>query len=695
MSVMPDLPDTVAVETLRQDGEFVISRARRSGGLPPWLLVSPTLERPGPESAARLEQAYALRDALDPSWATRPLELVQYKRKPTLILSDPGGIFLDRLLGRPMEAISFLRMALGITTAIGHLHARELIHRDVRPANVMVNPTTGDAWLTGFGVAMRLPRSGSISDSVEVVTGALPYMSPEQTLRINRSVDSRSDLYSLGVILYQMLVGALPFTAGDPMEWMHCHIARLPVAPKARLNDLPEPISAIIMKLLAKNAEERYQTAAGLQADLRHGLTALDTLGKIDPFPLATHDVSGRLRIPERLYGRESEIKTLLAAFDRVLARGRTELVLVSGYSGVGKSSFVHQLRKELPPSTGLFAAGKFDQFQRGIPYATVAQGFQSLVRQLLAKREEEVIRWQDALRKALGPNGQLMVGLIPELELLIGKQPPTSDLPPQDAQNRFQMVFLRFLGVFARPRHPLVLFLDDLQWLDTATLDLIKHLVSEPDARHLLLVGAYRENEVGLTHPLSQMLAEIRQASAPIEEIVLEALSIHNVDQLILDTLDCEPHNARPLAQLVHEKTGGNPFFAIQFLTALSEEGLLVFEPGSETWIWDLRRIHAKGFTDNIVDLMAGKLDRLSEATQQALGQLACLGNIAGVPLLSIVLQDSEDAIVAMLREAVLAGLVCDLGGAFAFTHDRVQEAAYALIPEEWRAQYHLRIGR
>jgi PAS domain S-box-containing protein len=399
--------------------------------------------------------------------------------------------------------------------------------------------------------------------------------------------------------------------------------------------------------------------------------------------------------IPERLYGREPEMKTLLAAFDRVLARGRTELVLVSGYSGVGKSSFVHKMRKELPPAKGLFVAGKFDQFQRGIPYATVAQGFQSLVRQLLGKREEEVIRWQDGLRKALGPNGQLMVGLIPELELLIGKQPPTPELPPQDAQNRFQMVFLRFLGVFARPRHPLVLFLDDLQWLDTATLDLIKHLVTERDARHLLLVGAYRENEVGLNHPLSRMLQEIRQASAPVQEIVLDPLSIENVDQLILDTLACEPGGTRSLAQLVHEKTGGNPFFAIQFLTTLFEEGLLVFEPGKETWTWDLRRIHAKGFTDNIADLMAGKLDRLPQATREALSQLACLGNIAGAPLLSIVLQNSEEAIVAMLREALLAGLVCDLDGAFAFTHDRVQEAAYGLIPEERRARHHLRIGR
>ena len=254
---------------------------------------------------------------------------------------------------------------------------------------MLVDPATGDAWLTGFGVALRLLSSNSpISEAAEAVVGTLPYMPPEQTLRINRAVDSRSDLYSLGVTLYQMLVGALPFTADDPMEWMHCHIARLPVPPKLRLNDIPEPISSIIMKLLAKSAEERYQTAAGVRVDLRHGLTALATLGRIDPFPLAAHDVSGRLIIPERLYGRESEMKKLLAAFDRVLARGRTELVLVSGYSGVGKSSFVHQLRKELSPSTGLFAAGKFDQFQRGIPYATVAQGFQSLVRQLLGKEK-------------------------------------------------------------------------------------------------------------------------------------------------------------------------------------------------------------------------------------------------------------------------------------------------------------------
>jgi PAS domain S-box-containing protein len=694
MSTMQELTETL-VETLRQDGEFIIYQAKGKEGRPLWLLVSPVSDRPAPETVAQLERAYAWRDELDSSWATRPLRLVQYKRKPTLVLSDPGVIFLDSFLGGPMEVMSFLRIALGISTAVVRLHARGLIHRDIRPGNVMVNPTLGDAWLTGFGLTMRLPADPRNSDWVEGVVGTLAYISPEQTLRINRPVDSRSDLYSLGITLYQMLVGVLPFTADDPIEWMHCHIARLPVAPKARLSEIPEPISAIILKLLAKNAEERYQTASGLEADLHHCLTALARFGKVDPFPLGALDVSGRLIIPERLYGRELETTKLLSAFDRVLARGRSELVLVSGYSGVGKSSFVNRLRRTLAPSMGLFASGKFDQFQRDIPYATVAQGFQSLVRQLLGKKDEEVIRWQDALRKALGPNGQLMVRLIPELELLIGKQPPIPDLPPQDAQNRFQMVFRRFLGVFARSRRPLVLFLDDLQWVDAATLDLIKHLVTEPDTRHLLLVGAYRQNEVNPTHPLSQMLAEIRESSAEVQEIALGPLSIEDVDQLVLDALHCEPQGARSLGQLIHEKTGGNPFFAHQFLTALSEEGLLSLEPGASAWSWDLQRIHAKGFTDNVVDLMAGKLERLPPGTQEALRQMACLGNIAAFPFLSIVLQDTEEAIVALLRNAMLAGLVHVSDASYTFTHDRVQEASYALIPEGLRAYYHLRIGR
>ena len=400
------------------------------------------------------------------------------------------------------------------------------------------------------------------------------------------------------------------------------------------------------MKLLAKNAEERYQTAAGLEADLRRCLSEWQSHGRIEPFPLGTDDSSDRLLIPEKLYGREREVDALLAAFDRVVAQGTAELVLVSGYSGVGKSSVVNELHKVLVPPRGLFAAGKFDQYKRDVPYATLAQAFQMLVRQILVKSEAEVDHWRHALLEALGPNGQLMVDLIPEVEFVIGKQPPVAELPPQEARGRFQLVFRRFLGAFARPEHPLALFLDDLQWLDTATLELLERLITDPDVRHVLLIGAYRDNEVSSSHPLMRTLAAIRDAGARVQEIVLAPLGLDDVERLVADALHCGPDSAGPLALLVHEKTGGNPFFAIQFLTSLAEEGLLRFDRDAAAWTWDLDRIRAKGYSDNVVDLMLGKLRRLPHHTQTALQQLACLGNVAEIATLSVVFGQSEEEI-------------------------------------------------
>jgi predicted ATPase len=435
--------------------------------------------------------------------------------------------------------------------------------------------------------------------------------------------------------------------------------------------------------------------AAGLAVDLRKSLAEWESHRSIEPFRLVADDVPDRLLIPEKLYGREHEIGTLLGAFDRVLANGASELVLVSGYAGIGKSSVVNELHKALVPPRGLFASGKFDQYKRDIPYATLAQAFRSLVRPLLGESEAELRRWRDLLSEALGPNGQLIVNLVPELELIIGTQPLVADLPPQDAKNRFQMVFRRFLSVFAREEHSLALFLDDLQWLDAATLDLIEHLITHPDVRRLLLIGAYRDNEVDRAHPHIGTFEVIRDAGARVEEIVLTPLGLDDTGRLVTDAVHCPTERAWPLARLVHEKTGGNPFFAIQFLTALNEDGLLVFDPVAPAWRWDIDRIHARNYSDNVADLLVEKMKRLSAPTREAMKQLACLGNVADVATLTLVYEETEEAVHAALWEAVYAGLVLRQESAYTFPHDRIQQAAYSLIPEERRAEVHLRIGR
>ncbi|MDB5838030.1 MAG: histidine kinase, partial [Caballeronia sp.] len=684
-------------QVLWEDGDCVLCRrsyVEADGRQTSVLAVRSTAEHPTHVSLDRLAHEYGLRDELDSAWAARPLELVREGGRTLLLLEDRGGEPLKRLLGAPMEVGRCLRLAIGIVSALGNAHQRGLVHKDVKPANILVNGANAEVRLTGFGIASRLPRERQAPEPPETIAGTLAYMAPEQTGRMNRSIDARSDLYALGVTLYQMLTGSLPFTASDSMEWVHCHIARKPVPPSERLVTVPAPVSQIILKLLAKTAEERYQTAAGLERDLRRCLAAWDSEHRIDSFPLGQQDTPDRLLIPEKLYGREREIETLLAAFDRVVTSGRPELVLVSGYSGIGKSAVVHELHKALVPPRGLFASGKLDQYKRDIPYATLVQAFQSLLQPLLSKSDAELGRWRDALREALGPNGGLMIDLVPELKLIIGEQPPVPELPPQQAQARFQLVLRRFIAAFARPEHPLTLFLDDLQWLDTATLDLLEHVLTQPDVHYLLLVGAYRDNEVTPTHPLMRRLAVIRQAGAPVQDILLAPLGFEDVGRLISDALHCERDRAEPLAGLVHEKTGGNPFFTIQFLTALAEEGLLTFDHGKARWSWDVDRIQAMGFTDNVVELMLGKLSRLPVETQVALQQLACLGK-AATATLSVVHGGTEAALHAALWEAVRAGLVCRHEGAYRFPHDRVQEAAYALIPADEQAAEHLRIGR
>ena len=683
-------------EVLRADDEFVLSRGRTGDEQSTVLTVTTVAHDPSATALAQLQRAYALRHELDSAWAARPVALTQDETRLTLVLEDPGGEPVDQLTLRPLQVSEFLRVAVGLARALGGLHRRGLIHKDVKPANLLAQVSTGQVWLTGFGFASRLPREHQRPHAPNVIAGTLAYLAPEQTGRMNRSIDSRVDLYSCGVTLYQLLTGQLPFNAADPMEWVHCHIARQPLPPSHWRQDIPLALSAIVMKLLAKTPEERYQTAAGLEADLRFCLTAWDAEGRIDgPFLPGAQDTPDRLLLPERLYGREAEIDVLMRVFEEVVSEGTTRLVLLSGYSGIGKSSVVQELHLRLIPARGLFAAGKFDQYKRDVPYSTLAQAFKDLVRDILGKSDADIERWRKELQQALGANAQLMIDLIPELELVIKAQPPLPALSPQDAQNRLHRAFDQFIGVFARPDRPLVLFLDDLQWLDPATLALIEHLATVSNVRHLLLVGAYRDNEIAPHHPLLRMLQAIRDSGERLREIVLSPLGENDIRQLLADTFHADRETVSSLAQALYAKTGGNPFFTMQFLRALADDALVWFDSDTRAWQWDIDAIRAKATTENVFDLLAKRLDRLPIGAQDVLRDFACIGNQARTAVLSAASGLPEAEVQQALDSAVHADLISRQGDLYTFMHDRIQEAAYSLTPESGRAMVHLRLAR
>ncbi|MET0339739.1 MAG: AAA family ATPase [Polyangiales bacterium] len=681
-----------ALTSVWENADFVLSRGVVVGrDQPVWSVTCGPAA--SPDAWPRVEREFALRDVFDPSWAVQPLAIEEHLGRKRLLLADAGGELMASCLARAHALPERLGIALGAACSVRQLHERELIHRDIHPASLVVDVATGRVWLRGTGLCSRLRRGRYDDARASARSGTLQYMSPEQTGRINRSVDARSDLYALGITLYELFAGRHPFSAREPLEWMHCHVARQPAPLHQVAADVPVGLSAVVHKLIAKTPEDRYQTAAGLEADLRACVLVLAQTGEIASFALGSHDVSAELRIPERLYGRSKHLDALHAALASVTASGRMQIVSIAGGSGVGKSSLVNELQTAILTAGGHFAAGKVDQLKRDIPYASVAEAGRALVRMALSRRDDEIADARSALREALGPHGRLLVNVIPELAHLVDAQPLPPELSPEEAKSRFHALFRRFLGVFARPGHPLTLFLDDLQWLDTASLELLHALIAG-NVEHVLLVCAYREHEVRPPHPFLATLSLLRKGPHRLDELHVDALSVDDVTQLLVDSLRVPSADAAPLARAVHEKTAGNPFFVVQFVTNLVQEGLVAFAQGVG-WTWRLARIEAREATDNVVALMVGTFDSLPARTRLVLAQLACLGRRATTARLAAASGLSVAEVDDALLEVARSRLVIPTDAGYAFSHDRVQEASYALIPEPERAAMHLKLGR
>ncbi|NER34801.1 MAG: AAA family ATPase [Oscillatoria sp. SIO1A7] len=829
---MLNLPGYKITQTLSSGVKTTIYRGIREADQKLAIVKVLTEEYPPLEEIARLRQEYIITQKVKSENIVKSYSLEIHQNSYALILEDVKGKSLKELLEEgELRLREILRIAISLAETLGDLHQIPVLHKDIKSSNIIVNDDTGQVKITDFGIASQLTRETPRISNPKLLEGTLAYMSPEQTGRMNRAIDYRTDYYALGATLYEMLTGQVPFVTNDPMELVHCHLAKKPIPPSDLNLDIPEAVSDITMKLMAKTAEDRYQSPAGLKYDLEKCLNQLQTNGTIENFPLGERDRGSQLLIPEKLYGREQEVAAILDAFDRVSGMGgsglggsglggsglggsglvtdvadkgsglggsrlggsglsgsglggsglvtdvadggsglggsglvtdvadkgsglvtdvadkgggegksingsRAEMLLVFGYSGIGKTAIVNEVHKPIVRARGYFIAGKFDQFRRDIPYAALIQAFTKLVRQILTESSEQIAVWKARLLEALGSNGQAIVDVIPELELIVGKQPELPKLGPTESQNRFNRLFQQFIGVFTQKQHPLVLFLDDLQWADSASLKLLELLMGDPERQYLLLIGAYRDNEVSATHPLVSTLERIQESGAAIGNINVGPLQDYHVRELLADTLGEEDRpetvpirSARRsrskgspvklLADLLFQKTQGNPFFLTQLLKTLYEENLLLYDAGSNSWKWDIEEIQAVGIADyGIVELIGRNLQKLPAETQNLLKLAACIGNQFNLEVLAVAAEKSQTIAAAYLWEALQAGTILPLSDNYKvplvlgdteterselrdvhvdykFLHDRVQQAAYSLIPEAEKKETHLRIGQ
>ncbi|OQW95028.1 MAG: hypothetical protein BWK79_03795 [Beggiatoa sp. IS2] len=689
-------------ERIYQGNKATVYRGYRNEDQKPFIIKS-LGAYPDPKQVAQFHHEYEITKGLNLKGIIKPSSLQKCENSWVLIFEDICGDSLKNLItARKIDLGTFFYIAIQLADSLDELHRHRIIHKDIKPANIIVNLETQQVKITDFSISSRLSLENQTMGSPHLLEGTLTYMSPEQTGRMNRTVDYRTDFYSLGIVFYEMLLGHPPFQTMDSMELVHCHLAKQPISPHQLNPEIPLPLSQIVMKLLAKTVEERYQSAYGLKADLEMCQQAWQTHHRLDDFICGQQDISDQFQIPKKLYGCSTEIERLLSSFERV-SHGAMEILLVAGYSGTGKTSIIQEMGRPVTERKGNFIRGSFDQFKRNVPYLALAQAFSDLVYQLLMLSEERIKRWRERLLAIFGANGQVVIDIIPEVERIIGKQPPTPPLGPVEAQNRFNLVFQNFIRVLCQPAHPLVIFLDNLQWADSATLKLLEAIITSDPIHHLLIMGAYRDNEVNATHPLKLSIDNWYEQGVLIQQIQLQPLQLDAITQLIADTLHSDTAMVVSLAELVLQKTNGNPFFINEFLKMLHQEGLLTFNFEQLIWQWNTDQITMMDITDNVIELLIAKLKKLPVATQHVLQFAACIGNGFNLSHLAFTCEKSiaeafQDLLPALQEEIILPISSIDNNQSvvinYKFLHDRVQQATYILIEESQRKAIHLKIG-